>query len=135
MSQMVPPQEHVPLTGTARIVGTVSLSLATFMNVLDTSIANVSLSSIAGDLGVSTTQYVNPTIPALHPYVGTLEAGGLSATAASAVVNHTIDVESRLLAANDLWASSIAFILMVGLVWLARPVLSRPASDAVTEAH
>src|SRR5579864_577305 len=35
---------------------TVALSLAVFMNVLDTSIANVSLPSIAGDLGVSPDQ-------------------------------------------------------------------------------
>jgi DHA2 family multidrug resistance protein len=47
---------YAPLTGTAKIVGTISLALATFMNVLDTSIANVSLSSIAGDLGVSSSQ-------------------------------------------------------------------------------
>ena len=33
-----------------------ALSLATFMNVLDSSIANVSLPAIAGDLGVSPTQ-------------------------------------------------------------------------------
>jgi MFS transporter, DHA2 family, multidrug resistance protein len=37
-------------------VGTVALSLATFMNVLDTSIANVSIPAIAGDLGVSPDQ-------------------------------------------------------------------------------
>jgi MFS transporter, DHA2 family, multidrug resistance protein len=36
--------------------GTLALSAATFMNVLDTSIANVSLSAIAGDLGVSPNQ-------------------------------------------------------------------------------
>lgn len=36
--------------------GTVALSAATFMNVLDTSIANVSLPAIAGDLGVSPNQ-------------------------------------------------------------------------------
>src|SRR6185437_7820984 len=41
-----------PLQGTTLVVGTIALSLATFMNVLDTSIANVSLPSIAGDLGV-----------------------------------------------------------------------------------
>ena len=35
---------------------TLSLSLATFMNVLDSSIANVSLPSISGNLGVSTSQ-------------------------------------------------------------------------------
>jgi len=45
-----------PLTGTKLAIGTVALSLATFMNVLDTSIANVSLPAIAGDLGVSPDQ-------------------------------------------------------------------------------
>jgi DHA2 family multidrug resistance protein len=45
-----------PLEGSARIWGTVALSAATFMNVLDSSIANVSLPAIAGDLGVSATQ-------------------------------------------------------------------------------
>jgi len=45
-----------PLKGGALVAGTVALSLATFMNVLDTSIANVSLSAIAGDLGVSPEQ-------------------------------------------------------------------------------
>ncbi len=48
--------ENQPLTGSAKVLGTISLALATFMNVLDTSIANVSLSAIGGDLGVSTTQ-------------------------------------------------------------------------------
>src|SRR6184192_1998063 len=45
-----------PLEGSARVWGTIALSLATFMNVLDTSIANVSLTAIAGDLGVSPEQ-------------------------------------------------------------------------------
>src|SRR5262252_6843260 len=45
-----------PLAGGTLIAGTVALSLATFMNVLDTSIANVSLPAIAGDLGVSPDQ-------------------------------------------------------------------------------
>ena len=51
-----PTGDYPPLVGAAKSAGTISLALATFMNVLDTSIANVSLSSIAGDLGVSTTQ-------------------------------------------------------------------------------
>src|SRR5713101_3319111 len=45
-----------PLTGGTLVVGTIVLSLATFMNVLDTSIANVSIPAIAGDLGVSPDQ-------------------------------------------------------------------------------
>ncbi|UXH80348.1 DHA2 family efflux MFS transporter permease subunit [Roseateles amylovorans] len=50
------PTAPAPLQGTALVLGTISLSLATFMNVLDSSIANVSLPAIAGDLGVSPVQ-------------------------------------------------------------------------------
>src|ERR1700758_2988377 len=50
------PSELAPLTGSKLAIGTIALSLATFMNVLDTSIANVSLPAIAGDLGVSPEQ-------------------------------------------------------------------------------
>ena len=45
-----------PLSGSKLAIGTIALSLATFMNVLDTSIANVSIPAIAGDLGVSPDQ-------------------------------------------------------------------------------
>jgi len=47
---------HPPLQGSARVLGTLALSAATFMNVLDSTIANVSLPAIAGDLGVSPVQ-------------------------------------------------------------------------------
>jgi MFS transporter, DHA2 family, multidrug resistance protein len=45
-----------PLHGTQLVLGTLALSLATFMNVLDSSIANVSIPAIAGDMGVSPAQ-------------------------------------------------------------------------------
>src|SRR5258706_1265894 len=45
-----------PLHGGPLVLGTVALSLATFMNVLDSSIANVSIPAIAGDMGVSPSQ-------------------------------------------------------------------------------
>jgi hypothetical protein len=50
------PPAFAPLQGSERVLGTLALSLATFMNVLDTSIANVSLPAIAGDMGVSPAQ-------------------------------------------------------------------------------
>ena len=50
------PREYPPLEGSARTFGTIALSAAVFMNVLDSSIANVSIPTIAGDLGVSATQ-------------------------------------------------------------------------------
>jgi DHA2 family multidrug resistance protein len=44
------------LYGAERWLATISVSLATFMNVLDSSIANVSIPAISGDLGVSPAQ-------------------------------------------------------------------------------
>ncbi|GAA4331859.1 DHA2 family efflux MFS transporter permease subunit [Pigmentiphaga soli] len=51
-----PQNSYPPLVGGQRLLGTIALSAAVFMNVLDTSIANVSLPAISGDLGVSTSQ-------------------------------------------------------------------------------
>jgi DHA2 family multidrug resistance protein len=45
-----------PLTGGKLYIGSLALALATFMNVLDLSIANVSIPAISGDLGVSPDQ-------------------------------------------------------------------------------
>ena len=49
----VPPP---PLKGMQLALGTLALSLATFMNVLDSSIANVAIPAISGDVGVSPSQ-------------------------------------------------------------------------------
>ena len=48
------PQEQ--LKGLKLAIGTIALAAGSFMNVLDTSIANVSLPTIAGDFGVTATQ-------------------------------------------------------------------------------
>ncbi len=45
-----------PLRGAQLVIGTLGVSLATFMTVLDSSIANVSVPAIAGDMGVSPSQ-------------------------------------------------------------------------------
>jgi len=44
------------LQGGQLVIGTIAVSLAVFMNVLDTSIANVAIPTISGDLGVSSDQ-------------------------------------------------------------------------------
>ena len=56
MSQAQRKSAHPPLEGAQLVIGTIAVSLAVFMNVLDTSIANVSIPSISGDLGVSSDQ-------------------------------------------------------------------------------
>jgi DHA2 family multidrug resistance protein len=45
-----------PLSGAVRLLATFSLALAAFMNILDLTIANVSVPTIAGAMGVSPTQ-------------------------------------------------------------------------------
>lgn len=45
-----------PLTGGALFIGALCLAMANFLAILDTTIANVSVSSIAGSLGTSTSQ-------------------------------------------------------------------------------
>ncbi len=52
----VRPYPPPPLTGSTLAVGTLALAAATFMIVLDTSIANVSLPAISGQMGVSPSQ-------------------------------------------------------------------------------
>jgi DHA2 family multidrug resistance protein len=47
------PVPHPPLKGGQLVLATVAVALATFMNVLDTSIANVAIPTISGNLGVS----------------------------------------------------------------------------------
>ena len=47
---------HPPLYGARRFWVTLALSLAVFMQVLDTTIANVAIPTIAGNLGASSSQ-------------------------------------------------------------------------------
>ncbi|GGC90162.1 DHA2 family efflux MFS transporter permease subunit [Undibacterium terreum] len=47
------PAELPPLTGGKLVMATIAVALATFMNVLDSSIANVAIPTISGNLGVS----------------------------------------------------------------------------------
>jgi len=56
MSEAAPAKELPPLTGVALAVTAVAIAAGTFMQVLDTSIANVAIPTIAGDLGVSPDQ-------------------------------------------------------------------------------
>src|SRR6201996_361997 len=56
MSAPGAPQQPAPLKGGQLAITSIALALGTFMQVLDTTIANVSLPTIAGNLGVSTDQ-------------------------------------------------------------------------------
>jgi DHA2 family multidrug resistance protein len=82
------------------------------------------------------TEYVTSSSQATQQYIQTLQSGGLSLQQAGAAINRTIDVQSHLLAANDLfWISSVLFLLMVGVVWLARPIKASTSPAAMGGAH
>lgn len=49
-------QQQKPLEGAQLVIMTIALSLATFMQVLDSTIANVAIPTIAGNLGSSLSQ-------------------------------------------------------------------------------
>jgi DHA2 family multidrug resistance protein len=53
MNPPKPASAPAPLTGWQFSLGTFAVALATFMNVLDSSIANVAIPTLSGDLGVS----------------------------------------------------------------------------------
>jgi DHA2 family multidrug resistance protein len=82
------------------------------------------------------TEYVTGSGDATRSYLQTLQSGGLSLQQAGAAVNRSIDVESHLLAANDVfWISSILFLLMIGVIWLARPAGTNAPPGAAGGAH
>jgi MFS transporter, DHA2 family, multidrug resistance protein len=82
------------------------------------------------------TEYVNGSSQATQQYIQTLQSGGLTVQQAGAAINRSIDVESHLLAANDLfWISSVLFLLMVGVIWLARPIKGNASPAAASGAH
>ena len=56
MADSAGPEALPPLQGLRLVGATLALALSVFMNVLDVSIANVSIPTIAGDLAVSTSQ-------------------------------------------------------------------------------
>ena len=52
-----------------------------------------------------------------------MQAQGMSAEQAMSYLNRMIDQQSALLGANDIFfGSSILFVALIGLVWLAKPV-------------
>ncbi|MBN3857541.1 DHA2 family efflux MFS transporter permease subunit [Paraburkholderia sp. Ac-20340] len=53
MNSSQPAGSPAPLTGARFAIGTFAVALATFMNVLDSSIANVAIPTLSGNLGVS----------------------------------------------------------------------------------
>jgi DHA2 family multidrug resistance protein len=73
--------------------------------------------------------------PASTQALAGLQAGGLTPEQAGAAMNQMIDRQAFMLSANDIFfVSAILFLLLVGVVWLARPVKSSSGAPVAAEA-
>ncbi len=83
------------------------------------------------------TEKVNLADDAMTATMATLRATGLNNDQALAVINRSVDQQAYMLSANDIfYASSIIFIILIGVIWFARPVkLSDKASAELSGIH
>ena len=81
-------------------------------------------------------EYVSGARTAAGRYSDILQNGGLSSVQAAGAINRTVDVESHLLAADDVfWLSSLVFLALIAVIWMARKPSTGAAPEAVGGAH
>jgi len=79
---------------------------------------------------------INVNNGAASQAVAGMQAQGMSADQAFAQINRMIDQQAAMLSANDIfYASAICFVLLIGIVWLARPQKSAAAAAEAAGAH
>jgi DHA2 family multidrug resistance protein len=82
------------------------------------------------------TEYVSGASLPTQQYLQTLQGGGLSMQQAAAAINRSVDVESHLLAANDVFLVSAAlFVALIAIVWLAHRPKHMAEAGAGAGAH
>jgi MFS transporter, DHA2 family, multidrug resistance protein len=79
---------------------------------------------------------INSGNGAVTQLLQSLQAQGLSEAQVLAQVNRLIDQQAFMLSANDIfYGSAILFLLLIPLIWLARPLKSPAAAGAASGAH
>ena len=74
--------------------------------------------------------------PSSSQALARMQADGMSVQQSYEAMNRMIDQQAFMLSANDIfWVSAIVFVLLIGLIWLARPTKSGAAAEAATAAH
>jgi DHA2 family multidrug resistance protein len=65
-----------------------------------------------------------------------LQAGGMSSQQSYASLNRMLDQQAFMLSANDIfYVSALVFVLLIAVVWLARPAKDGQAESAAAAAH
>jgi DHA2 family multidrug resistance protein len=79
---------------------------------------------------------MSPGDPVTAQALGTLHAGGVGSEQSYFLVNRLVDSQAFMLSANDIfYVSGVAFLVLIGLVWLARPVRGPGSAAAAAGAH
>src|SRR5213080_1618575 len=69
--------------------------------------------------------------PSSSQALARMQADGMSVQQSYEAMNRMIDQQAFMLSANDIfWVSAIVFVLLIGLIWLARPTKSGAAAEA-----
>ena len=65
-----------------------------------------------------------------------MQAGGMNPQQSYDALNRMLDQQAFMLSANDIfYASALVFLLLIAVVWLARPVKAAQADAAAAGAH
>ena len=68
-------------------------------------------------------EHITPYDPASTQALSHMQAGGMSQQQSYEMLNRMIDQQAFMLSANDIfYVSALLFLLLIGVIWLARPV-------------
>jgi DHA2 family multidrug resistance protein len=74
---------------------------------------------------------ITPYDPATSQALSSLQAGGMSPDQSLAFLNRMVDQQAALLSANDIFfASSLLFLGLIAVVWLAKPARGGASAEA-----
>jgi DHA2 family multidrug resistance protein len=82
-------------------------------------------------------EHLTATDPSTVQSLATVQAGGLDPNQGVPLLNRLVDSQAFMMSANDIfYASAVLFLLLVGLIWLARPApRASVAGETVSAAH
>jgi DHA2 family multidrug resistance protein len=74
--------------------------------------------------------------PATSQALAALQAAGSSPQQSYEMLNHMVDQQAFMLSVNDVfYVSAALFLMLIGVVWLARPVRGTATAEAGAGAH
>jgi DHA2 family multidrug resistance protein len=81
-------------------------------------------------------EHITSYAPSSAQTLADMQAAGMSPQQSYAAMNRLIDQQAFMLSANDIfYVSALLFLLLIAVIWLARPVKGGPAAGAGAGAH